>query len=309
MKIGVFVQNRNFFGAKLIHTPLFDSIQKKYPNAEITALAPYKDHQFFVDMKLSHRSIYYKKGYLSTCKLLNQENYKIIFNLRPEPIWLNLALATQRKAQRFGFKHLFSKFSNTTTILYDKEIYRARAFQNLISKTDPMDSYFLKFPKKNVKTEKAVFILSGGGAGEFKRWGIENFLEVCKSLYTEDTKFYFVIGPQEQCYLPLIETYKQSYPVEIIQNASIETLSSYFQSGSLFISNDCGPAHIAQMLKRPMIMILSDEFRTAKSIQAEWFLSHPKSHCIIGKPNEDIKNITVDSVLNAARDLIELSYI
>ncbi|MCB0347451.1 MAG: hypothetical protein KDD37_01380, partial [Bdellovibrionales bacterium] len=81
MKIGVFVQNRNFFGAKLIHAPLFDSIQKRYPSAEITALAPYNDHQFFVDMGLAHRSLFYKKGFLSTHKLLQEEHFDIIFNL------------------------------------------------------------------------------------------------------------------------------------------------------------------------------------------------------------------------------------
>lgn len=307
MKIGVFVQNRNFWGAKLIHIPLFYSIRNRYPEAKITALCPYKEHQFFTNQSLADESLYYPKKFFVVYRLLKEKKFDLIFCLRPECVWLNMVLAFIFSREKIGFVHAFSRLCYTTAIPYNKKIYRALLFKQLIDEDRDLSGYFKQYPAKCLPSRNNIFILPGGGAGEFKRWKIENFLSVCRLISYRDCTFYFVLGEQEGSYLPIVKNFADSYPSEILYLKNLPELCSYFQSGDLFIGNDCGAMHLAQMLAKPVVFILSDEQNLGKKIAGEWFLPGPRSRLIMSEPGQNINSIRPEIVFKIALELLSAS--
>ncbi len=307
MKIVVFVQNRNFWGAKLIHFPMLYSVYKNYNNAEIILFLPYEDSSLFMESGIIKKVVFYKKGLFQLFLALKKEKPDLIISLRPEPLWLNLLLLLWGK-KVIGFKNFFSFFYKKT-IKYDKKIYRALAFNDLIDNNLSLESYF-----KNIKAKqgyknfkKIIFIIPGGGSGEFKRWNIDNFIELCKKIYKEGFYFFFVLGEGEVSYIQKVENFLKYYPGEILFNKNLKDIISYFWVGDLFISNDCGPVHLAQMMGKRCLIIYSDEYENADKVIDEWFLPQKYSKFIKSENGKNINSIKVDDVFEKAVQLLHLS--
>ncbi|MEF3279979.1 MAG: glycosyltransferase family 9 protein [Elusimicrobiota bacterium] len=307
MKIGVFVQNRDFFGAKLIHIPLLYSLTKKYPDSEIIVFTPYKDNHIFIESKLVKKVISYNSVSLfSIVKILRKEKFDILISLRPSSTYVNLALFLSGAKERIGFKNLISFLSNTTTKIYNKNIYRALAFMDVIDSETPIDSYFSLFDSIKLSDKKNIFILPGGGEGNFKKWDIEKYISLCEKIGSKDFYFVFVLGSMEKNYEDDIKKFIMNNEGTILFNKTLSDLISYFKGGDLFISNDCGPAHIAQMMKKTMLILYSDFFGDADKVIKEWFLPHNYSRFIKSKRFKSINTISVDEVYDKVKELLSL---
>lgn len=304
MKIAFFAHNRDYFGAKLIHIPLLWTIRKKY-SPEITVYTPYKNNKIFLETGLVKEVIFYPFSISWLLKELKDKEFDIAISLRDQALWLNFVLFLSGIHKRIGFKNSFSFLANTESKLRDMRIYRAINFNNLIDNALALDSYFKNFSPAKLAGIKNIFILPGCG-DKFKRWNIENFISVCEKLCKDGYYFYFVLGDDEKEYLEKINLFLQRCKGEVLYNFSLQKLISYFQEGDIFISNDCGPVHIAQMMFKKVVILYSDEFYRADRVIAEWFLLHKNSIYIKSAPGKSINTIEVDEVVTAAKKLLEL---
>jgi ADP-heptose:LPS heptosyltransferase len=299
--IAVYLQNRDFFGAKLIHIPFLHELRIMYPSAQIHLFAPYKSGQLFLDLGLADQFHQYGRGVRSNLKLLNDLKIDAIYNFRPEPVWLNIAILLSRAREKYSLNNSRLPWPGRKNVYYDVTVYRADAFAAILQRPYDIRDFFNRFePSPKPVGEKWLCLLPGGGAGEFKKWGIDNYLSLAQIF--SDHRIFVILGPEEASYVMAIEA-ASGGKFTILQNKSLPELVSIFRSTDLFIANDCGPAHIAQMLLKPLVMILSDVKGMAHAIAAEWFKRHEKSRIVIGESGQDIKSISVERVMEAVRDI------
>ena len=304
MKIGVFAQNRDYLGAKIVHIPFLYSLNKNYENCEIVVLTPYKNNEFFLKTGLCKRVIYYPANLFFLIKILNKEKFNLIFSLRHTSVLLNISLffvnaakigLKSNKIVLFDFVYDYKKY-------YRKDIYRAIAFNSLSEKPWPLNSYFNLFNEdeklKNIKKKK-IFIMCGGGA-DFKKWSIDNYIKLCEKL-GKNYYYVFVLGDMEEKYRDNIKMFLLSYKGEISYNLDFKKLVEYIKSADLVISNDCGPSHIAQLMFKPCIILHSNFHRDADRVIKEWFLPHKNSFFIKG---EKVEDISVEKVFDLVKNIL-----
>lgn len=303
MKVAVFAQNRDFFGAKVVHIPMLFSIWKKYDEPKITVYTPYINNDFFMRTGIVERVVYYDKNFLKLWKDIRNENYDIIYSLRPESEWLNIIISLSSVDKVYSFKNFFS-FLNCfkENKKYTKNMYRAVEFNLLVGDFYPIDAYFSSFEEKRLFDKKTIFIIPGGGES-FKIWKIENFISVCR-LIGNNYSYCFVLGEKEKRYVNIINSLMLGFEYKILLNVDFRDLVSYFKSACLFISNDCGPSHIAQIMQKPIVILYSDIKGDADKVITEWFYPHKQSRFIKSERYQDINTIKVENVLDKVRSIL-----
>ncbi|TPE54662.1 glycosyltransferase family 9 protein [Maribrevibacterium harenarium] len=193
----------------------------------------------------------------------------------------------------------------------DTSIYRALWHVLPIAETvniSPLD--LLKLPYielarlSNLDFQNDTFnvsILPGAGGGDFKKWGVINFINFCKRLENTLNKkffqFHWILGPDEK--KEMDEIIKALHPNFIIHsNKNLSDISAIINKSDLVISNDCGPSHIAQCLQKNMVIIYDKK-------KPEWFLSRKNAVAIYPKNNESIQEISVENVILSAISILE----
>jgi ADP-heptose:LPS heptosyltransferase len=305
MKIGVFVHNRDYFGAKIVHIPFLYSLKKNYENSEIIVLTPYMDNNFFIKTGLCEGAVCYTSLF-SLIKMLRKEIFDLIFSLRHVSVLVNIVLLFS-KCKKIGFKGdkktLFD-FVYDIRKYYRRNIYRAIVFNSLVEKPYPLNYYFNSFNEdeklKNIKKKK-IFIICGGGA-DFKKWSIDNYIRLCEKI-GKDYYYVFVLGDMEEKYKEKIKVFLISYDGEIAYNLDFKKLVEYIKSADLVISNDCGPSHIAQLMFKPCIILYSNFYKDADKVIKEWFLPRKNSFFIKG---EKIEDISVENVFYLVKNILKI---
>lgn len=251
------------------------------------------------------KCIYYSANLIEIIKLIYREKLDIIYSLRHTSIMLNLAILFSRARLKIGLKGNISSLVFDGIKYYRRDIYRAVAFNSIFNEPEPINSYFNQYSPDskivNIKKKK-IFILPGGG-DNFKKWDIKNYIKLCEKL--GDSFFYiFVLGESEKEYIDFITDFLKRFDGEILYSTNLYSLISYFLVGDLFITNDCGPSHIARMMFKPMITLFSDIYGDADRVIKEWFLPYSGAICIKSEKYKDINSISVEEVYLKARDLL-----
>jgi len=103
--------------------------------------------------------------------------------------------------------------------------------------------------------EKPIIGIHAGATWPAKMWPAGRFAELAKMLKHElGAEIFFTAGPEDLDYVKkIISDY--SIPVKIPEVLSIRKLMAVIKQFSLFISNDCGPMHVAPALNIPTIGI------------------------------------------------------
>ena len=161
-------------------------------------------------------------------------------------------------------------------------------------------------------------VLQPGARWLNKRWPIENFAELARSLATKFSELNFAIlgGAEDK---PLGHTIAQAEPsryLDLTGKLSLPEMVEWVRLSELMVTNDTGPMHVAAALKKPVVALFgpTEPARTGPYEQIEHALQLNlpcvpcmKSHCSYFKPFECLKALPTDAVLNAVSNrLIEM---
>lgn len=290
-KIVIFMQNRNFFGAQIIHIPLILELKKQYPNSKITLFAKYKVAKALTRLNIVDK-IVIEKTKFDTFKKYLSINPDITVNLRKKSSCINIIISFFNFKTKIGFETILTKLFFTQTVVHNSKIYRGQNYMRLLDKTmKPLET----------KTKKRISIIPGAG-DNFKMWSIDKYISLAhdlKKIY-KDFEICFIIGDKEV-------NFSESIPNEfkVYLNIDISSLFEVIQKSKLVIANDCGPSHIAQISDINTIILYSDEKNNANDVIKEWFNDKSSSYCIIGKSNEHIDSISVEEVFNLADKILQ----
>jgi ADP-heptose:LPS heptosyltransferase len=148
--------------------------------------------------------------------------------------------------------------------------------------------------------------MPGGGEGEHKRWGIQNFIALANLIKNKYSNafFHFVVGIQEEEDMKqLNNTFDKNF-YQIYMNASIPHILQIVQNSLLTIANDCGPSHLAQMCNGNYIGLWGWGNQNPIERIAEWTHKSEKSFALLADHGQDIKMLQPDVVFKKTNEII-----
>jgi len=287
-KIVIFMQNREFFGAQVVHIPLIKVLKARYPQHHITLFSKHQVSKVlssFVDEIVIERSKWHGlREYFAI-------GADVTINLRKKSSFINFYIALLNRQTKIGFTTPLTKLCFTQNKAHNPTTYRASNYLNLMDETMKYES--------SSKVQRICII---AGAGEdFKIYPIRSYIELATKLKKRypEYEIAFVLGQKESA---LQEYIKE--PFKVYFDCEIEKLFEVISTSSLVVSNDCGPSHIAQISDVANIILYSDEKGNADKVVQEWF--NPKDNAIYlsSEKNKKIATIEVQDIFREATKLL-----
>lgn len=150
-------------------------------------------------------------------------------------------------------------------------------------------------------------ILNPGAGWGAKRWPAQRYGEVARALAKDEIRCLVNFGPGEERLFE--EVNAASGAVVRPTKTSITGLIALTRRARLFIGGDTGPMHLAAALEVPVVAIFgpTDPARNGPYGTQSIVLRSPASatsHARRSQPDEGLLEISVDTVVNAARNLL-----
>lgn len=305
----VLLRNRPHFGAQITTIPVLYFFFQQYSNQDPITLLSKSNVAWVYNQLPWIKECIHSKSKLADFKEMKKCNN--LLNLRPSnrfPIILH-KLTQGGKVYDFVkndfFVHLTSEKHNVLCTTQ----YRALAYLKIFTNNEDVLFSALAAPFFELvhdsklhldKTELDILVMPGGGAGEIKKWGVDNFIEAGNIIANKLNKtrhIHVLLGPDEKQEIEYIKQLNYDY-ITLYVSTPLCDIAKLVDHCDLTIANDCGPSHIAQCMQKPYIGL----FRQPNT---EWFLSHPKSAKVLPLKGEDIKTITTSKVAESATNLLK----
>lgn len=317
-KIAVFIPARSFYGDTILLIPFFQNIREQFPLCKILVFSPAQTINILNQLNLFDEVIIYdKKKVGETFKPLVAFKPNVIFNFRSSSVPQNIICLLCRKAIKIGIRPslIFAPIYHYK-LKSNRRIYRALFFLKLLEnplfkphfglqKVKNLASIQNPFPNENNNLN--ICFMPGGGAGEYKRWGIQNFIALAiliKNKYP-NAFFHFVVGSQEEADMKLLPEIFNSKNYLVYMNEKIPLLLQVVQRCVLTIANDCGPSHLAQMSGVNYIGVWGWVNQNPIEKIAEWTNQSNNSHHIIADQDQDIKTLKPEKVFAKADEILQ----
>lgn len=274
--------------------PTFRALRYFFPEDKISFLTTgvgkglYQDCDYF-DEYILH------KGIFSSINKLKNNKYDLVINLQGNKPSHYVAMSLNKqisvnKSYTF-FQKIFGLKAKSKTI---KEIIEATTF---ISQ-DKIDKYFneikeyIKLPTseesilKNKDCSKKYIAISTGTSIRWlsKKWGIENYLNLIKSLVEENYQVILVGSDLELEASKYILSHFNDEVFSFVNETNLTELKNLLAQVDLYIGNDSGPSHIAAGVGTNTITI----FGSTDIKHCVRFMPYTGIHEYL-KPSEDIK--------------------
>jgi heptosyltransferase-1 len=161
---------------------------------------------------------------------------------------------------------------------------------------------------------RAFAILNPGAGWGAKRWPAERYGRVARALAADGVHAILNYGPGEQDLAREAEAASEGTATPM--KCSITELIALTRRAKLFIGGDTGPMHLAAALHVPVVAIFgptdparNGPYRTSDATRSIVLRNpaSPTTHARNPQPDEAMLEITVDSVVNAARRLLDES--
>lgn len=307
--IVVFVENRPFFGALLVHVPLLRELRRRYPARHIVLCAPFAEAGLLCEIGAADSLHRYDRGRAEVRNLLRELQPEAVYLLRPYSLWLSAIVGFCRAQQRVGFRSGGGWLLLSRAVRHDVSVYRPRKYLSLLPalpfETMALGGHFRELAAAADRTglprQPFIAVLPGGGAGDFKLWGVERFLTVCSVLAARERglRFLFVLGRGEAHLRPTIESTLAADRASVLIEAPVATLAAAAIGARAALGNDCGPGHIFQMCGCPYVCVMSNHDGRAASRAAEWVDTANRPFVQTSQRGEPITAIPVERVASA----------
>lgn len=311
-RIAVFVENRPFFGALLVHVPLLHALRERHAGARLVLFAPFDAAGLLVRLGCADEAVRYDGRFADVSRRLRTLAPERLLVLRPASRWLDLAAAGSGARERLGFDSWLARLAYTRRAPHDTAIYRPRKYLTLLggrawALAQPLDRWFRDVAAAAPTAHGAeLAILPGGGAGAFKLWGSEHFIALAARLAADDPalRFAWVLGPQEAALRERIEASPVGARSRCLVDRPVAELAALAFAARGAVGNDCGPGHVFQMCGCPFACVMSDHDGGAAVRIAEWIDAPNREHAIRSAPGESIDRVPVEAVAERVRSLL-----
>jgi ADP-heptose:LPS heptosyltransferase len=301
----VFLQNRDFFGAMVVHTPLFDALRAAAPDEPLVTYAPFERGRIFESVGLADETHVYARVGGSLWSSLREYKFARIVLLRPQSFGLTALISTAGARRTLGYSTALSKLVLTHTIRRDTTIYRARNYVDLLRDDAPVPQFRECVARLAGRSTRAPdggrIVLMPCGSEERKLWGERNFVALARRMAeaNRDARFTLVIGRGEVRYVELLERAGLGARTAHLVDASLFDIARAVLEASVVVANDCGPAHVAQLSGAPVVLVFGNWDGAVRARIDEWFDPRPGARALTTAGIAPIDSLAVDHVLAA----------
>mgnify|MGYP002143199224 CR=1 FL=1 len=145
-----------------------------------------------------------------------------------------------------------------------------------------------------------MVMMPGGGAGDFKRWPIKDFVrlaDLLKPSLDPQASFCFVLGPDESTEYEWLLTLKRA-DFKFLMTRPLPDIASIVMGAKLVIANDCGPSHLAQFSGVPYVGVFHE-------LNREWFWARENTADVLpADGSNEIKHVKPEDVLIACLSVL-----
>lgn len=309
----VFLQNRDFFGAMVVHVPLFDALRRAAPDHPIVTYAPFDRGRIFQSLGLADDTFVYAHTGGTLWSDVREHKFDRVVLLRPQSFGLTALLSTAGAKRTLGYTTALSKLVFSHTIRRDTRIYRARNYTDLIAsdvEIPPFPECVERLARRSTRqVESGAIVLMPCGSEARKLWGERNFVAIAQRLVERDraTRFTLVLGRDEARYVELFREADLGDRTNALIDGSLADIARTVSSARVVIANDCGPSHVAQLAGVPMVLLFGNWDGGARARIDEWFDPRRSARCLTTAGVAPIDSIEVADVVTALESALDES--
>ena len=161
----------------------------------------------------------------------------------------------------------------------------------------------IQLPSASNAIAPQIVLMPGGGAGDYKRWPIEQYValaDLLKATLVPQVTFCFVMGPDEAEQHRWLQSLGRSDFVYLMTRPLAE-IAKAVMGAKLVVANDCGPSHLAQFAGVPYVGVFHESNR-------EWFWARQTSADVLPQDGTcEIKNVKPEQVLEACQQVLSFA--
>ena len=250
------------------------AIQTRYPNAKITWITGPAEAQLVrlmpnVDVRVYHKSAGFK-GMFALGKSLKHTQFDVLLHMQ----WsLRASMLTRvlNAKKRIGFakshsrekQHWFvNQLAPEPTGKHVLDALMSLAIAIDVPNQPP--SWNLSIPNSDIVLPDRFVVVNPCGSKVTKDWTLEGYRTLIQSLISQGLSVVVTGGPSER-EIVVCNAVSDGFDVlNLVGKTSIASLLDVIQKAALIISPDTGPAHMATIVKTPVIALfaLSNPKRT-----------------------------------------------
>jgi ADP-heptose:LPS heptosyltransferase len=308
--VAVFLENRPFFGAILAHVPFLWELRQRRPGDRILLFSPFPEARLLVELGVADEVRPYRRGGLGVWRAVRAARPAAVFNLRPASVAIDLAAGLSGAALRAGFRSPLGRWLYSRALAHDTTVYRPRKYLALLGDGPArLDAYFRAAAARAgvpPSPGRCLAVLPGGGAGEVKRWGIDNFLRLCERVADADPglRFRFVLGPQERELEAAVHASAVAARSDLLVDRPVPELAAAALGAVGAVGNDCGPGHLFQMAGCPYACVMTNHDGRAPERILEWVDAPNRPFAVTTETPADIREVPLEAVLHKTVQIV-----
>jgi heptosyltransferase-2 len=265
-----------FLGDAILTLPMIQELKKKNSESKLDVLAipstegifsssPYVDNVIVIDKRVKHRSI---KGLNNFIKELRKKSYSKIYSphrsLRSAYITFRLGVK-----ETYGFDNSSLKYAYKNIVKYKQTDHEVQRNLELIGENNEDKSWkilteiiFDETEKEKVtnflssnKIDAEFIAVAPGSVWETKRYPIEYFSEVIKSLVAKNEMVVLIGGENDKLLCDEISYNINDKVKNLAGKFSVTETIHLLRSAKLLITNDSAPTHMGMCVDIPVLTI------------------------------------------------------
>ncbi len=334
----ILVVSSTAIGDTLLSTPAIRAIRKRYPQAKIFAHFNIKNMELFRNNPYIDGTIPYYGGYkkfLTTVKEFRRHKFDCVLIFHGnEPQASPMAYLSGARfiiklplPKKYSF--LLSNSSISTGNIKDCHAIDVRLKvaslagcaeggreMDLIVEEDDRSSIEQYIEKLGISEDKTIVGFQAGAATKYKMWPAEYFIELGKRLasYKKDLLILLTGSGKERDLCRQIAQGIGECAISTAGEISLRQLCALLEKMAFLVTNDTGTMHMAIALKTRTISLFcptsSKGIGPVQDLHLHKVIdkNRPCSPCLTKKCKKNgacMRQITVDEVYQAARDLID----
>lgn len=271
--IAVYIRSRDKFGDQIASFPALYQLKQWWPQATLRVVGqhavsgyylplPWVDEFVQVDSLYAAARAMPWRADMAVCLHHTSERYAIVNMLRMPKVRLGFQ---NNRLLDFIWTHGWRKDINEYIGLANLSLLGTyRPVQPEITSRDCFANIAALAPQPRPSAD--IVLIPGGGDGEFKRWGVDNFValaDLLKATLGADTRFSFVLGPAEAAEQAALAAMNRP-DFELVVGRTVPELAALMLNARLIVANDCGPSHIGQGVCVPYVGVFNEA-------NPEWF--------------------------------------
>ena len=308
-EVVVFIRSMQFLGTQIVSYPLLYQIKQFWPECHLRVVAQDNVGHHYLSLPWVDEFVQADRFPAVYRAMNHSADLLIVLHFASDKY--GAAALLKRPKYRLGFKNKrITDFVWTHSHRKDFSEYMGLGNMMLLSAFKPFDPEVaaracvaaIAAQCEHDPPERAdVVLMPGGGAGDYKRWPIKEFVhlaDLLKPTLPAGASFCFVLGPAESKeYAWLLSLARADF--KFLMTRPLSEIAATLTQARLVVANDCGPSHLAQFAGVPYVGVFHE-------LNREWFWARNNTLDVLpGDGSTEIKQVRPKDVLTACIKVIE----